>query len=104
MELALFDLPAAANGSNGFRRARLGAGRAARRLVVAAGLDVEFADEFAGGGVSSAVIRQQTPQPGAVVGIHGRSSGMSWPLMAARTVRAAIAAMKTVISATTAMA
>src|SRR5215469_5043104 len=55
-------------------------------------------------GEQRAVVRQQVPQPGAVVGVHGRSSDMSWPRMAAMLVRAPIAAMKTVISVTTAMA
>src|SRR6516162_2646322 len=55
-------------------------------------------------GQQRAVVRQLIPQPGAVVGVHGRSSSVSWPRMAARTVRAPIAAMKTVISVRVAMA
>src|SRR6516225_5007211 len=49
-------------------------------------------------GQQRAVVRQQISQLGAVVGVHGRSSGMSSPRATARTVRAPIAAMKTVIS------
>ena len=40
----------------------------------------------------------------AVVGVHGRSSGMSSPRTTARTVRAPIAPMKTVINVVMAMA
>src|SRR6516165_3073688 len=55
-------------------------------------------------GQQRAVVRQLISQLGAVVGVHVRSSGMSSPRTTARTVRAPIAAMKTVISVTTAMA
>jgi len=55
-------------------------------------------------GQQRAVVRQQVPQPGAVVGVQGRSWGSSWPRTAARMVRAPIAAMKTVISVMMAMA
>src|SRR6516164_2281245 len=55
-------------------------------------------------GQQRAVVRQQIPQPGAVVGVHERSSAMSSPRTTARTVRAPIAPMKTVINVVMAMA